>query len=322
MTHAPQLHHMAPCSVAPKQEHHSDEGTRSEVSFVRSLTIVRLAGLSVLLLMVSEASAQEVIRFNHLQDGDMTYTREVEDGDTITVVVEQTCKQGFRYDIRGTEGEELSRGGRSSPPLADTTLNIPHNKEYGGYIVNIIPRNDSSALQCVGGEGLQDRTIVIVTPSPVWRLALSGGFTGRALRDNKYGSRASAEDPNTRIIVKDDEARDIADLGLASFAHIYHTRLPWLAGVFGIGIETNTNTSYYIGGGYRFGDKMSLFGGGVLGAISRLPVGMKENDPIVNESILNDLPKKVGVGWFIGLSYSFIEADDFGRKPMAGSSPN
>ena len=260
--------------------------------------------------------AQQTITFDHLQDGDRTYTLHLQDGEEFTVQIQNTCSTMFQYEVRGFEPESPISA-LAPEPLSTKELSLTHEDVYGGYVVLIRRASDSA---CEGGDALQDRVLVIYVPTTTWSLAFAGGFTVEGLTDAVYALQPHSSIADAKQIVTEAEKRDKFTLGVATFAHVYHTGLPWLTGTFGLGIQEPTKTEYYLGPGVRLGDTMTISLGVVLGTESRLPAGIDKTRPVFDDNILSDLPRKASYGWFLALSYSFLQTGDQFKKPFAGSS--
>lgn len=273
----------------------------------------------------SGAVAQHV-RFNHLTSTtNATHTIGVGDNEAFTVAIDQTCPAVFDYTIEKIERRSPEdaltpkAGGKVAlPPLQTHNLTIVHEERYSGYTVSIVRKSHEE--ECQGSDKLDDREIVINTPGS-WDLSFSGGFTMTSLRNRSFYLRPHPSDAAKKQVQEDLEASDDVNLGIATFVHLYHHRMPLLAGTFGLGIRDGNKTEYFLGGGLRFNDKATLNAGLVLGPVLRLPSGVNTTDPITDDNVLNDLPTRVQKGFFVGISYSFINVSDKLKTPFGGTQP-
>ncbi|WP_420637183.1 hypothetical protein [Candidatus Palauibacter sp.] len=279
----------------------------------------RLHALLIILiacpLSTTAVLAQQTITFDHARDSDRTYTLNLKDREQFTIQIENTCESMFTYEIRSLEPEPPVAG--LMPLLTTKELSVTHDDIYGGYVV-LLTRNGET--ECEGGKALQDRVLTIYVRSSSWALAFGGGFTVRSLTDPAYALQPHPSVTDARRIIAEPDKRDDFSLGVATLAHVYHTRRPWLAVTFGLGIQEPAKTEYYLGPSIRLGDKMTVSLGVVLGAESRLPAGVNMSQPVFDDNILSDLPRKSSCGWFLALSYSFLQAVDQLKKPFAGSN--
>ena len=268
------------------------------------------------------ATAQQVT-FNHLTSTtNATHTIGVGDNEAFTVAINQTCPAVFDYAIEKIERrppeDALTQKAGGAVPLQTHNLTIVHEEKYSGYVVSIVRK--SNQVECQGSDKLADRVIVINTPGS-WDLSFSGGFTMTSLRNRSFYLRPHPSDAAKKQVQEDLEASDDVNLGIATFVHLYHHRMPLLAGTFGLGIRDGNKTEYFLGGGLRFNNKATLNAGLVLGPVLRLPNGVNTTDPITDDNILNNLPTRVQKGFFVGISYSFINVSDKLKTPFGGTQP-
>lgn len=295
---------------------------------VRLFVAATLAAGSVLpISATAQQAAEKNVRFasfDHLNTaGDRSYQLHLSDGETFQVRILNTCPDVFSYEIHGIVREEAGSGGvdqRSGGQLKkEHVIPVVHDEKYGGYIVTIkrtlatAPCGDATAK-------LENRTLMISTPKMSWDLSFSGGFTLSSLNSPHYYLRPHPSEAGQKQIQEDPDKTDDANLGIASYVHLYHHRMPWLAGMFGLGIRDNNKTEYYLGGGLRFSDKATFNLGAVFGPVSRLKDGNNLTDAISDDNVLTDLPSRTRRGFFVGLSYSFIDVRGKLQQPFAGST--
>ena len=265
----------------------------------------------------------KTVHFNHLTDDrDRAYELSVAHGEEFQVVIDDTCEEAFTYDVRGIYRAPDAPTGRAGvfggTALGPKILPVRHDTQYGGYIVTIQAKGVPGV--CVQQEKLANRTLVISVPTVDWDLSFTGGFTATNLTNPVYSLRPHPTDATKKQVQQDTAQRDTANLGVAAFVHLYHRRVPWLTGTFGLGIRESGKTEYLLGGGLRFSDKATLSVGVALGQVQRLPAGINTTDPVSDDNILNTLPTRTRAGWFVGITYSFINASNHLEKPFAGST--
>jgi hypothetical protein len=268
-----------------------------------------------------EVSVQ-FVSFDHLNtDGNRSYVLNLSHGEPFQVKITNTCPETFSYEVQGIlraeqGGDNLS--GKDGKALETKLLPVVHDEKYGGYLVTI-KRTFETAV-CKDGEKLQPRTLMISTPKMTWDLSFSGGFTLSSLNSPHYFLRPHPTETGKKQVQEDADKHDDANLGIASYVHLYHHRVPWLAGMFGLGIRDSNKTEYYLGGGLRFSDKATLNAGVVFGPVTRLKDGINLTDPVSDDNVLNDLPTRTKRGFFVGLSYSFIDVRGKLQQPFAGAT--
>ncbi len=282
------------------------------------------SGVAAFALLTPAVGADETppsISFNHKTDLEMAYTLHVKDGEVFVIEIEETCEAAFSYLVRGVRRYEpvvAEDDDKSLGDLATKKLEVRHNDEYGGYLVEI---NREADQQCRDGSGLEPRTLTVFTPRAGWNLELSGGFTATGLADPVYALRPHPTEEGKTQIVEDPAKEHVASLGMATFAHVYHRKRPSWALMFGLGLREAEQTEYYFGGGIRLNNKATINLGLVLGPVARLPAGTNLMEPIEDQNILGDLPTRTRASWFVGISYAFIGVgEERFRRPFAGSS--
>lgn len=240
------------------------------------------------------------------------------DGQVFTVIIENTLPELFIYEVAGIELNPDAPGGTESRgkllPPKRKTLFIRHEAKYAGYIVRIKPRPGEDT------QGLSEVELVISVDTQQWDLDFAGAFTASELSDPVYSLQTRNEgDEEATFIVRDREAEDDFKLGIGAFVHLFHTRRPWAALTFGLGINEDNKTTYFIGPSWRWGDKGALTAGVALGSIARLPAGAQENAPTTDTNVLGQLGTRTVPRFFVGFSYAFI-SDIRSRfeKPFAG----
>lgn len=262
--------------------------------------------------------------FDHLgTNASRTYSLELAAGDQITVNIKNTDPTQFDYRIAGIEISEPP-----PPPgpaaLGDTALETKTLKErydptYGAYIVEIARKAGASGQITVGGQPkqLNSVTLVIKVEQLTWNLEFAGAFTGTNLADPVFSLETEMSDGEERqIVISEPDKENEATLGLGAFIHVFHQKLPSLAGTFGLGIQSDSDTSYYLGLTWRMNSKAALTAGAVWSSVDRLPAGLRLGDEVSDANALSNLGSRIEQGWFLGISYTFLNVRDFFQKPF------
>jgi hypothetical protein len=287
--------------------------------------------LLVLLSVGSTASAQggapgaqtfKSVSFNHKDSkADESRTLRVGNGETFKISILDTCEDLFTYDVHGVLREEKppsAPGLKGGAKLQPKVLTVVHDTKYGGYIVTMTRKN-LPTVPCEGAGDLASRTLVIFTPQEDWDLSFSGAFTLSSLSNPMYYLRAHPDDATKKQVQEDTGKSDAVNLGIGAFVHLFHQRHPWAAGTFGLGIREGNKMEYFLGGGLRASDKATINAGIVFGPVNRLPNGVDTTRPVSDDNVLNDLPTRIARGFFVGISYSFIDVRNKFQTPFAGS---
>jgi hypothetical protein len=139
-------------------------------------------------------------------------------------------------------------------------------------------------------EELGDGWQVFVAPGPI----VSGHVPNLYTIDKEDGTIVRAKD-------KEDQAR----LGMATFAVLYNAdRLDSFGIAVGIGMDTDQQIRYYLGGGYRFGSRAAIIGGVAIGPVPRLPVHLNEGDPYTGDLLQEEWASRIEFGWFAGFTWT------------------
>lgn len=243
------------------------------------------------------------------------------DGDVFAVVIYNTQKDAFVYSIDTVAREDKGPKTEAEPKPVDVVfLARQHSSRYAGYIVHITPIGRVST-------SLGEARVIINVVTSEFRAAFGGGFTASGLNDRAFAVVADTIDQGgTRVgvqrFVRESDREDDARLGLGSFVHVHHTRIPWAALTFGLGIEQNRAASYYLGPSWRMGDAAVLTLGVLVGSVRTAPPGVSENQIVSDPNVVNSLGSRTKASWFVGLSYSFIGGADRNlAKPFLGEAP-
>lgn len=262
--------------------------------------------------------------FDHLKNKVQIFDLDLEDGEEFVVRIANTCEAAFDYPyvaIERAAGDPQSA--ISKKPLGSHDVVIVYDARYGGYVFSIVPKGEKGPGDlCDGGEALEPGSFVVSVREKKWGLSFSGGFTFSGLTSPVYGLRA---DGDAKMIVDEtDEKGDKIKLGAASFVHVFHDQVrmgrlqPALA--FGLGINSDNRSEYFLGVGLRLGDLATVNIGGAFGSVSRLPNGVDIAKPVTDDNILSNLGSKVAGRLFFGVSFSFVDTKDNLKKPFASEA--
>jgi hypothetical protein len=263
------------------------------------------------------------ICFDHVNDPPQkSFVRTFKDGQSFAVVIANTAEACFLYDVEPVRVEKALESGVS---LKAKTLSVTHDRQYGGYIINI--RRRSREFDCgkdqIGAP--KDATLMILADTDSWEVRVGGGFTGSGLTNPVYAVRK--DEQATNILIENPDVRDDLSLGVGSFLHVY--RKNWKRVIpsvtFGLGISESKNPTYYLGPFWRLGDQAFLGGGVAFGPVDSLPPELRLGDEVSDANALNQLPKRVDTQWFFGMTFTFLGGKEPFEKPFktgAGSQPS
>lgn len=302
---------------------------------VRSICLISLALLLQFQSLPCAAAEDEegtkgkVIRFDHAR---MTPTgpfrMKLRDGEVFTVQINKTWPDNYTYEIAGFTVEEVSdepeaAGDRNISELVDDVRLLQvHDRNYGGYYVNIRLKQGMEPVKFVDGNetnNLEEATLTIFVETMSWEIDIAGAFTVSDLTNPVYAVQSGDDGMGGTIntVIRDTAAEDEASLGLAAMIHLYNSRRPQYALSFGLGISENSNTTYYVGPSYRFGKRAAVTLGYAWGSVDRLPSGLSEGNPISDANALNNLGTRIDSGVFLSLSYGFLDVRNRIQQPFA-----
>jgi hypothetical protein len=274
------------------------------------------------------ASDTHSVTYNHFeQNKSLSFSVDAAGGDSIALMILDTCPGQFTFKVEGIERAPDELGPRSldACAAAPKELRWTHESRYGGYLV-MIAAPGPVAVKKEGAEPpvkeLNSVVLVVHVRDTGWALEVGGGFTVDGLVSPRYAFETRTENgvPAT-FVTRDEAADDAATLGLATFVHAFHHKVPVLALSFGLGLSESSRATYYTGLSVRLSSKAALTGGLAWGNVDRLPPGVTSQTPVTDRNILNDLPTRVGVKPFIAFSYGFLGSKDRLAKPFAGTPP-
>lgn len=264
------------------------------------------------------------VRFDHLKSEVQIFDLDLEDGESFVVRISNTCPDAFDYPYiplpRAAAGIPESK---TLKPLQTHDITVVYDARYGGYIFNIVQKPGMSAVTlCQRGADLVPASFVVSVREKKWGLSFSGGFTFSGLTSPVYGIETNGE--TKRIVDETAEKGDERKLGVASFVHAFHDKVkvgrlqPSLA--FGLGINGDNRSEYFVGAGLRLGDLATINLGRAYGSISRLPNGVDISRPVTDDNILSNLGSKVVGRYFFAVTFSFIDTRDHLKKPFASDA--
>ncbi len=263
------------------------------------------------------------ITFDHLgTNASRTYDLQLAAGDTIAVNIKNTDPNQFDYRIAGIEisvPPQPAPAAAGDTDLKDVPLEEKYDPKYGAYLVEIARKDGAGGQVTVGGQTkqLNSVTLVIKIKQLTWNLEFAGAFTGTNLADPVFSLQTEMSDGEERqIVISEPDKEDEATLGLGAFIHVYHQRRPAFAGTFGIGIQSDSDASYYLGGTWRLSHKAALTAGAVWSSVDRLPAGVRLGGEVSDANTLSNLGSKIEQGWFVGVSYTFLNVRDLFQKPF------
>ncbi len=252
-----------------------------------------------------------------------TFRRTFRHGESFNIVITNTEPKNFEYVVSGWKLPVSENNGAQRASERETkTLWQVHDRQFGGYIVEIRPR----ALDGLNATKLAAATLRIDVETAETKVAFAGGFTFSSLVDPPFALKeeevpatapGGTATTQTRLI-EQDSRRDKMTRGMGSFVHLWHTRLPDAALSFGLGLETGGTATYYAGPSWRLGDKGFLSAGYLLGSVKSMPAGVELNGIVKDANVLANAGTRTQAGWFFGLSYAFIgSVSEALAKPFA-----
>lgn len=246
------------------------------------------------------------------------------DGEVFFVVIENTSPAHFIYEVKGQEKEvpsnERLEADDPNKSLVAVTLPVRHESRFGGYIVRITSKT-GAPVAAADKRNLEIFELEVPVDTLEWDYEFAGAFTVSDLTDPTYSLQArEVDDEEQMFIIRDRDAEDKTKLGIGAFTHLFHTRFPAVALSFGLGINEDNKTTYFVGPSWRWGGKGALTAGVTFGSVARLPAGARENERATNTNILNELGSRTANRFFLSFSYSFLgNIRDRFEKPFAGA---
>lgn len=243
------------------------------------------------------------------------YNLSLADGETFAIAIRRTLPNDFTYEVAGIPAAPSKRDVKEAPDYRDTVLHQVHDRKYGGYIVNIRKKEKAS---------LPDATLIIGVRTAEWTVAVAGGFPVSTLTDKQFSLRDTTVGGETQYLVRrEKDHEDRVALSTATFVHLRRTGWNWwrtraeVGLSFGLGVSSNT--TYFVGPSFLFGNAGALTLGAVFGSRADLPNGVNVNALTRNANALTNPTRRNGTGFFVGFSYSFLGNTSLLEKPFKGT---
>lgn len=290
---------------------------------MRSTTISNVAHLFVacLALVCQALAAEQTVTINHLTglstpSGVIKLKRD----ELLTVQIVATKIACFQFNEKTVEpppptGARTPSAG--APPPEVVTMSIIHDGLPHNYIIEASFRPGVTSCDL-----LAPKSWTITAQTDNWTLAFAGGFTGDRLTDPVFsldpGKDPADSSKSGFFIRRFRTQQSFMTLGAAAMVHLYHSdpnaltvrhlrKINWVPISFGLGVNNQSDTRYFLGTGIRFDTKLFLVGGVVVGSVARLPNGLSEDGFTTNANALSTLGKQTTAQFFLALSYAFIE---------------
>jgi hypothetical protein len=273
-----------------------------------------------------KVAARPQVEFKHADaNEDRHYTVSLKAGESLVVCIADTAIERFSYSIVGVKKapeprKDAAAAGDNGETLGTKRLVRPHDPAFGGYIVSITRSTPAPVRAQWQGKPveLNDVTLVVSVKEEQFQYEFSGAFSISSLVDSQYAAtKATVDGKEVLAVTRDRAAEDERRLGLGAFIHVFHDKAPWVAATFGLGVASDNKVTYFLGPSIRLGKAMAVTAGPVWGAVTRLPTGVSEGSVIADANALKDLPTRTGRGWFVGFSYTFLQARQTIEKPFA-----
>jgi len=260
--------------------------------------------------------------FSHKPGSPRVATLSPKAGDSIQVVLADTCKDDFQLAVEDLVAVDNSPAAAAAAAAGSPctgadqlTATTAYDPKYTAYLVKVTPKAGiATPVTTTTGINLDatDFVIYVGAPSP-WSTDFSGGFTHSKLTNPKYSLQPVTGSAGTYTVVRDSASEDSASLGFAGFVTVSRSNwtLPsWLGSpnygvTFGLGVNTGSRVQFYPGLSLRFGDLFVTVGAN-LGSVDALPAGLHEGSTTMQANALGSLPTRTSGGAFLALSYKFL----------------
>jgi hypothetical protein len=294
-----------------------------------STTISRLAHslVACLALGCQALAAEQTITINHLTGlQDPSGVIALKRDEVLTIKITETKLECFQFNEKTVEPPPAPTGVQAQvptpPPPEVVTMSIIHDGLPHNYVIEASFRPGVTSCGL-----LAPKSWTITAQTYSWAVAFAGGFTGDRLIDPVFSLEAGKDptDPSKSgfFIRRSRTQQSFMTLGAAAMVHLYHTdpnalvpllkRINWVPLSFGLGVNNQSDTRYFLGTGIRFDTKLFLIAGVAVGSVARLPNGLAEDGFTANANALSTLGKRTEAQFFLALSYAFI---DTGASPL------
>lgn len=278
--------------------------------------------LSMLCLLISQNMfSQAVITLDHKSKiQNPTGVIRLSNREFFDIVILNTNQDCFDYNVEtvkipGAEREEITN------PQLTATIHAIHDEKVTSYVVSATKKSNITNEQNKQENcELSGYTWTIPVETYGWNLSFSGGFTADGLTDPVFFLEPVASDnPSNQMesqqvykIREDKNAKDQVRLGATAFIHLYHNgtrgwQKYWAPISFGLKI--GDEQAYYLGSTLKFGSKLFVTGGVVLGERTRLPDGLQVSGTTSDVNALKTLGTRTEASGFISISFSALTFD-------------
>ena len=266
-------------------------------------------------------SVAKTVTFDHQDGKAKIFDLDLENREPFVVNIDNTCPAEFDYSYEGVERGLVPQSDdtKKKAKLSTHSMTVVFDDQFGGYVFSIKRKAGVEAgSKCEGSEDLQPASFIVGVREQEWGISFSGGFTFSGLTSPVFGIKT---ENNIKRIVEEPGKQDKMKLGAASFVHVFHDSVkirglqPALA--FGLGINTDNKSEYFVGIGFRLGDKATINVGVAGGSITRLPNGVDSETPITDDNVLNNMGSRTVAKAFFALTYAFIDTKERFKKPFA-----
>jgi hypothetical protein len=213
------------------------------------------------------------------------------------------------FDYNGAPKMVPASGAGLSAPRDQLTISLVQQRRSNGYTMKITKKlNPPAACAALPLEEWETSTDVETLG---WEVSFSGAFAFDGLRDRAY----FLEDANVGgvdgfIVNRDRDAESQTNQRPAVMIHLYNSgwdakrSISWAPVTFGFSVDDNSR--YMLGTSAKFGDKLYVTAGGVVGKVKVLPVGLVEGGFTTEQNAITTLGTKSEVSWFLSFSYSVL----------------
>lgn len=229
---------------------------------------------------------------------------------------------GYLIDIQPVPGEE------SCVEYLEKGTTTPAQPQPTGVVEEFVdPADESKGVKftAAGKEydkrdvTLRNVTFTIAIRSDEWGVSIAGGFAASAPTDREFGL-VSIQGQTGKFNLTEG-ARAHAAVGATTFIQVTKPSKP-LGFAVGVGMGTNTATSYMFGPAIRFDDAASIVFGIALTPQRVLPPNVDDGATVDDPNFLNTLERKARAAVFVGFSFAILGSQQRFREPLGmGAAP-
>lgn len=228
-------------------------------------------------------------------------------GDPVELRVINTNLDCFDYNGSPKMLPPASAG--LTAPKTEFSISLVQQRRSSGYTMKVTKKKNQPAT-CTG-VALVEHEWTTDVETLGWEVAFSGAFAFDGLRDRAY----FLEDANVGgvdgfIVNRDRDSESQTNQRPAVMIHLYNSGwkgkrgISWAPITFGFSVDDNSR--YMLGTSAKFGEKLYVTAGGVVGKVKVLPVGLVEGGFTTEQNAISTLGTKSEVSWFLSLSYSMF----------------